>query len=89
MEGVRASVKKGFEIALCGDNRKGQIVIQHTCIVCEMYSHKNCPYIKKTIRLYMIHRKQRFERYKVIPKKVVLREDWEQIPVPEIKNIKE
>lgn len=73
----------GNELVLCADDNE-KINVQHKCIICDLDGHKNCPYVQTALYLYMVYRKQRFEQYRIINKKVVLREEWEQIPIPHL-----
>jgi hypothetical protein len=79
----------GHELVLCADDNE-KIIVQHKCIICDLDGHKNCAYVQTSLYLYMVYKKQRFEQYRIINKKVVLREEWDQIPIPhhnnEIKN---
>lgn len=77
------SVYTGTELVLCGENNQYDgVIVQHKCVICDLYGHEICPYVKTTLYLYMIYRKQRFGRYRIDSEKVTLREDWVQIPIP-------
>lgn len=76
------SIQGGHELVLCAEAKDGSVIVMHTCKVCEMYGQKDCPYIKNALLLYMKYKQKRYERYKVVSERVVLRKEWEQIPVP-------
>ncbi|WP_047980647.1 hypothetical protein [Ornithinibacillus contaminans] len=81
------SIQGGSELVLCAKAKDGSVLVQHTCMVCEMYGHKNCPYVKNALFFYMLYKKQRFERYKIAPERVVLKKEWEQIPIPSKQSV--
>lgn len=76
------SILGGNELVLCAKAKDNSVIVQHTCTVCEMYGYKDCPYIKNALLLYMTYKQQRFERYRVVPERVVLKKEWEQVPIP-------
>jgi hypothetical protein len=79
------SIYTGTELVLCGENENyNGVIVQHKCVVCDLLGHQNCPYVQSAVYLYMIYRKQRFEQYRLNSKKVLLREEWEQIPIPSL-----
>lgn len=80
------SIHGGIELVLCAKLKSGSVIVQHTCTVCQLYGHEQCPYIKKSLYLYMVYKESRFERYKVYPERFVLKKQWNQIPIPSIKQ---
>jgi hypothetical protein len=91
---VFSSIHGGHELVFCGKSKEKDdlAIVQHTCLLCRVYGHSNCPYIKKALYLLMIYWKQRLRHYKIVLKKAEIHKGMNSIPIPglsELKNPKE
>ncbi|NRG44250.1 hypothetical protein HRF87_05670 [Bacillus sp. CRN 9] len=82
------SIKLGCELVLCGVNKNDKLIVQHDCRVCRNHGHQECPYVKTTLYLFMLYKKQRFKEYSIKFKRVNLREEWVQIQIPTLETLK-
>jgi hypothetical protein len=81
---VFSSVYGGHELVFCGKSkdRDDLAIVQHQCLLCRIYGHQYCPYIKKALYLLMIYWKQRFGQYRIIQKRAELHKRMNSIPIP-------
>lgn len=87
---VFSSVYGGHELVFCGKSKDQDdlAIVQHHCLLCRIYGHQSCPYIKRSLYLLMIYWKQRFGQYRIIQKRAELHKRMDSIPIPCLSNFK-
>lgn len=87
---VFSSIHGGHELVFCGKSKEKDdlAIVQHTCFLCRVYGHRNCPYVKKALYLLMIYWKQRFRQYKIVQKRAEIHKDMKSIPTPCLSGLK-
>lgn len=87
---VFSSIHGGHELVFCRKSKEKNdlAIVQHKCLLCGVYGHRHCPYIKKALYLLMIYWKQRFCHYKIVLKRAEIHKGMNSIPIPSLSDFK-